>query len=140
MNKMKVTIINQVAEGHDHSREYETLKSMTLIGLPDGKMTEIIRVRWYMGRSAGACHLYCSVWIDTKDVTTSGSSNQYTGQNNRFGELHIKAIRRSFYDALKSAGVELTGFNTEDWKNDNLSEAIKVIGKSLGYNNTHLVQ
>ena len=93
---MLATIGKQVSNAVNYGDKKELIKTFNLI---TDELKEIITVRCYMGRSAGASAVYASVWINTSEVHTSGK-----GKAGGYG-YHKESA--AVAEAIKSAGITL---------------------------------
>lgn len=98
---MKAKLTKQVRNAKNLADDKEVTDIKTLVAIKNGKIHTPVVARWYMGRSAKASAVYCSVWINDKDFHSSGH-----GSAGGYGYHKISA---AFADALNSAGVELYG-------------------------------
>jgi hypothetical protein len=140
---------NNISNGKNLGSVKETIEEMKLVCFKKGKFTEPIVVRLYMGRSASASVVYCSLWVHDLQkgvfyISGHGSAGGYG--------YHKESA--AMQEALDSAGIELYGSayvsGTEktyrgepvDYKkkaringrgDSSMREAILAIGEALGY-------
>lgn len=89
---------------------------------PDGDFMTVIDARFYMGRSASASVVYCSVWINCYGYSTSGH-----GSASGYG---YDKTSSALAHALDSAGVIL---NRSINGSGQTREALEAITEALGY-------
>ena len=92
--------------------------------------TEIIAVRWYMGRSSASSVVYCSIWVATPDIYFSG-----TGKAGGYGYDKYSA---SFENACESAGISISPLISGVGVSA-IKEVLSEIGRILGYPNGLIV-
>jgi hypothetical protein len=98
--------------------------------LVSGFNKNLITVKFYMGRSSNASVVYCNIWLgnDTHCASGTGSAGG--------GGYHKKSA--ALQEAIDSAGIALS--SPIDGRGDSsMREAIKAIGKCLGYRKTFLI-
>lgn len=80
----------------------ETVREKTLVvfNKETEEFSHLITVRWYMGRSASASQVLCSIWIH------GGGEHYYAGHGKAGGYGYCK-YSASFADALNSAGISI---------------------------------
>lgn len=72
MENLVVTLPNKdasVSNGQNLSYKKEMMRAWSYIK----NDTEIIVVRWYMGRSSASSVVYCSIWVSVPDIYFSGT-------------------------------------------------------------------
>ena len=92
--------------------------------------TEIIVVRWYMGRSSKSSVVYCSIWINASDIYFSG-----TGKAGGYG---YDKYSTSFENACESAGISISPSISGVGENA-IKDVLLEIGNLLGYPNGLIV-
>lgn len=113
----------------NHSGKKELVKSYKLIGYKNNDFHTPVDVRCYMGRSNNASVVYASIWVNDKEVCTTG-----TGQASGWGYDKQSA---AISGALRSADITLT--QRIDGVGDSaVREAILAIGKALKYRKMHI--
>lgn len=138
---MKAKLTEQVSNAKNLADDKEVTDIKTLVAIKNGKIHTPVVARWYMGRSAQASVVYCSIRINTKDFHTSGH-----GQAGGYGYHKVSA---AFADALESAGIELYGSpytnaveSTKERRrrahiggcgSSSVDAALKAIGRALGF-------
>lgn len=123
----------------------ETVNRLLVIGYKNGEFKELIDARFYMGRSASASVVYCSVWIHGAGIHTSGR-----GSAGGYG-YHKESA--ALADAIENAGYSLFGspYPGRDTAaamrtpchfggsgERAMEEALRAIGRSLGYRKLHV--
>jgi hypothetical protein len=97
---MKATIENQVQNAINYAHKKELTRALSVVALQgNGSPTEVVTARWYMGRSADASVILCSVWIHGGGIYTSGAGKAGGGGYDKYSA--------AFADAINSAGVVL---------------------------------
>ena len=125
MKNLVVTLPNKdasVSNGRNLSYKKEMVRAYSYVK----NDTEIIVVRWYMGRSSASSVVYCSIWVATPDIYFSG-----TGKAGGYGYDKYSA---SFENACESAGISISGVGESAIK-----EVLSEIGRILGYPNGLIV-
>ena len=92
--------------------------------------TEIIVVRWYMGRLSKSSVVYCSIWVNVADTYFSG-----TGQAGGYGYHKGSA---AFQEACESAGISISPSISGVGENA-IKDVLLEIGNLLGYPNGLIV-
>ena len=88
--------------GTNYGNQKETIKTMNLICFDlvgDADFTELVSVRWYMGRSRSAQTVLCTIWVSGRTVCGSGS-----GRAGGYGYCKISA---AFSDACDKLGIDI---------------------------------
>ncbi len=93
----------------NYSGKKERISSYVVVGKRNGTLSSVVEARFYMGRSAGASVVYCSLWVQG-DNYCSG-----TGKAGGYGYHKESAALAA---AIKSAGITLHGSNYSHWDND----------------------
>jgi len=98
--KIKVELGPRVHNGTNYGGDKETTSSMNVLVVRQGKIVELMTIRWYMGRSRSASQVYCTVWVHHgEDRSGSGTAGGY-GYDKRSA---------AFADALGDANIEYSG-------------------------------
>lgn len=147
----------ECSNAYNYAPDKETVDTYNLIGFKKGQFAELVTVRTYMGRSARASVVYCSIWVHGRDkniwVSGKGSAGGY-GYHEGSAALQ---------EAISSAGIILYGSpyvpgreksrnygghaETVDLKkqarisgvgDSAMEDAIKAIGRALGYTDKQL--
>lgn len=129
MENLVVTLPNKdasVSNGQNLSYKKEMMGAWSYIK----NDTEIIVVRWYMGRSSKSSVVYCSIWINASDIYFSG-----TGKAGGYGYDKYSA---SFENACESAGISISP-SISGVGESAVKEVLSEIGKILGYPNGLIV-
>ena len=110
----------------DNGRNYggEKVNRLQLVVVHKGEILVPVDARFYMGRSANASVVYCSVWISKKGFYTSGR-----GSAGGYG-YHKESA--ALDDALRSAGVTLDQ-SISGVGERAMEDALVAIGRALGY-------
>ena len=98
---MKATFSGNVTNARNYGGEKETTTQLKLVVRKDERLFVPVEARFYMGRSASASTIYCSIWINSGEIHTSG-----TGKAGGYG-YHKESA--AFAEAVKNAGVTLWG-------------------------------
>ena len=128
MKNLVVTLPNKdasVSNGQNLSYKKEMVRAYSYVK----NDTEIIVVRWYMGRSSASSVVYCSIWVATPDIYFSG-----TGKAGGYGYDKYSA---SFENACESAGISISPSNGVGASA--IKEVLSEIGRILGYPNGLIV-
>lgn len=96
----------ECSNARNMGQEKETIQTLNLIGIKKGEFKELATVRFYMGRSASASVVYCSLWVNGKDK--KGHEIYVSGRGNAGGYGYHKSSA-AMQEALDSAGIELYG-------------------------------
>ena len=93
-----------VSNARNYGGEKETIQTIKLID----KKTErvIVDARWYMGKSASASTVYCSLWCIGRGVYEAAHSTSGKGTAGGYGYHKASAALAS---AITSAGITLYG-------------------------------
>ena len=129
MKNLVVTLPNKdasVSNGQNLSYKKEMVRAYSYVK----NDTEIIVVRWYMGRSSASSVVYCSIWVAIPDIYFSG-----TGKAGGYGYDKYSA---SFENACESAGISISPSISGAGENA-IKEVLSEIGKILGYPNGLIV-
>lgn len=110
---MRAIIKTECQNGKNYGGEKEMIECFDVVGKvrgSDGKATlrSIVTCRLYMGRSASASTVYCSLWVRGAGVYSAGH-----GQAGGYGYHKTSA---ALSEAIKSAGIELFG---DQYQRDN---------------------
>lgn len=92
---------------------------------PGAGLREAITVRWWMGRSANASMVYCSVWVRTRD------GGDLSGRGSAGGYGYHKESA-AFDDAVTSAGIKLRQ-SVHGCGDGSVRHALQAIAKAAGY-------
>lgn len=127
--KAKLTS-KETRNGINYGDTKELTRAKSVIALQtNGHPCEVISARWYMGRSATASIVYCTVWVNG-GVWVSGS-----GKAGGYGYCKTSA---SFANALIDAGIvcneEISGVG-----NSQIEKACKTIASELGFSTDNLL-
>lgn len=108
--------------GKNLSNSKEMVDTWNLVVYHDDMLKSPITIRCYMGRSSSASVVYASIWVGTKDISTSGNGSAGGG-----GYCKLSAAVDS---AIRSAGITLnhsiSGVGTRA-----IEDALIAIGKYL---------
>lgn len=96
---MKATIHKQVSNARNYSGEKELCRGMYVIGTRNGKLDEVVTARFWMGRSASASVVHCSVWVRCDPHWTSGKGKAGGGGYHK--------MSAALQEALSDAGITL---------------------------------
>ena len=125
---MLATIGKQVSNAVNYGDKKELIKTFNLI---TDELKEIITVRCYMGRSAGASAVYASIWIEAPGYHSSGR-----GKTGGYGDHKTSAAIAA---AIESAGITLDTdiYGVGDGA---ICAALKAIARALGFSNVLIVE
>lgn len=110
---MKAKLTTQNQNARNLANEKETVREMHVVALKGGKIHHPVVARFYMGRSAQASTVYCSVWISKPgEIRKDGegyTDGFYTSGRGSAGGYGYHKESAALASALSSAGVELYG-------------------------------
>ena len=89
----------QTLDAKNLSGEKELVEALTLVTYTKGKYHEVLRARFWMGRSQRSTRVHCSLWVNHKGVHLSGY-----GWASGFGYHKPSAALNG---AIASAGIKL---------------------------------
>lgn len=103
---MKAILTTEQQNGKNYSNDKETIQTYNVVGkirTMSGKLElrEIVTCRFYMGRSASASVVYCSLWVH--------GSNFYTAGHGQAGGYGYHKQSAAGAEAIRSAGIQLFG-------------------------------
>lgn len=130
------TIAKPVENGRHHESKECTSTRVLVAPLPPGSddspLRQLATLRTYMAkRSDGAGRVYASIWVHAPGVHCSGA-----GHASGYGYHKASAAAAA---AIESAGIELS--DPIDGRGDAMiDDALRAIGRALGYSNLHVVQ
>lgn len=118
--------LTSVSNAHNYGGEKELTRSIKLID----KKTErvIVDARWYMGRSASASTVYCSLWCMGRGVYEAAHSTSGKGTAGGYGYHKSSA---ALVSAIASAGITLYGSPYGHPVNGDTDKATKAMLKRL---------
>lgn len=137
----KFTTENNKAVNYDNKKE----KVSQYVIIDKNTERRIVDCRVYMGRSSNSSTVYCSLWVNIKDLkkpkTWQYAGTSGTGSAGGYG-YHKQSA--AVQDALTSAGIELyTADNTRryiDGVGDGATrEALLAVAYAAGYNSVIFV-
>tara|TARA_Y100000034_G_scaffold2112_1_gene2628 strand:- start:378 stop:782 length:405 start_codon:yes stop_codon:yes gene_type:complete len=99
--KIKVELGPRVYNGTNYGGDKETTSSINVLVVRQGKIVELMTIRWYMGRSRSASQMYCTVWVHHGGDDRSGSGTA--------GGYGYDKRSAAFADALEDANIEYSG-------------------------------
>lgn len=116
---MKAKLGKEVSNGKNYGGDKETVGTYNIIGkirTTSGKLElrEIVTCRFYMGRSASASVVYCSLWVH--------GSNFYTAGHGQAGGYGYHKQSAAVAEAIRSADIELFG---DQYRRDNTAKRNK---------------
>ena len=121
---IEVTFGQKTSNGKALDPKLETTDTMKAVAYIDGIGFEVpVNVRWYMGRSASASVVRCSVWIRSTD------GRSWSGSGKAGGSGYCKRSA-SFSDAIDSAGIKLS-VDVHGSGMSIVEEAVKAIASRL---------
>jgi hypothetical protein len=85
----------------NHSGKKELIDSINIIGKLNGQLRTIVTARFYMGKSASASVVYCSLWVNAGENSTSGKGSA--------GGYGYHKESQALQYAIESAGISLWG-------------------------------
>lgn len=91
-----------VRNARNYGGEKETVSTYKVIGKKNGALCSIVEARFYMGRSSSASTVYCSLWV---------SGETYCSGSGKAGGYGYHKESAALADAIRSAGIQLTGAN-----------------------------
>lgn len=130
--KLGAEVLNAINYGD----KKEMIRAHSLIVDTKDGPREVIVARWYMGKSAHASQMLCSVWLFGKEYYSSGRG-MVDG-----GGLHKPSA--ALDSALESANVELFDLDGErasiHGRGDSaIDAALEAIGRAMGFNGKNLI-
>ena len=125
---MKATIGKQVSNAINYGDKKELIKTFNVV--TDG-LKEVITVRCYMGRSAGASAVYAAIWVNTRGYYSSGK-----GKAGGYGYHKASA---AVADAISSAGITLDT-NISGVGDGAIKESLETIASALGFSHVLIVE
>lgn len=121
---MKAKLGKENDNARNYGSEKETVNEKNLVTIYKGEICSPVRAAWYMGRSASASVVYCSIWVRNIGFYTSGRGSAGGGG------YHKESA--ALGEAIRSAGIELD--QAIDGCGDRaMDEALEAIGRALGY-------
>jgi hypothetical protein len=128
---MKATFTSkETRNGVNFGDKKELIRAKSVIALQtNGHPCEVISARWYMGRSASASIVYCTVWVNG-GLWVSGSGSAGGG-----GYCKQSA---AFAHAVENAGIELTE-DVAGRGSSAVESACKAIARELGFSTDNLL-
>lgn len=87
------------SHGENMSPQKETIKTLTVVALLDGRIRTLVDARLYMGRSNSASTVYASFWVSGGDYLSGH------GEASGYGYCKKSAALGS---AIRAAGIELS--------------------------------
>lgn len=158
---MIAKLTTQNDNARNMGQEKETVDTINIIALHKGEMYNCITARFYMGRSASASTVYCSVWINKRGIRQpdgSYSPSFHTSGRGSAGGYGYHKASAALGEALGSAGVLLFGspyrrdedkaLSAKDRKrpahiggcgSTAMEEALKAVAVALGYRGKLLI-
>jgi len=117
-----------VSNARNYHCEKEQIRTIKLID----KKTErvIVDARWYMGKSASALTVYCSLWCIGRGVYEAAHSTSGKGTAGGYGYHKASAALAS---AITSAGITLYGSPYGHPVNQDSDKATKALLKSAAH-------
>lgn len=117
-----------VSNARNYHGEKELIRGIKLID----KKTErvIVDARWYMGKSASASVVYCSMWCMGRGVYEAAHSTSGKGTADGYGYHKASAALAS---AITSAGITLYGSPYGHPSNGDSDKATKAMLKSVAH-------
>ena len=125
---MKATIGKTVSNAVNYSGKKEMMKTFNVV---TDTLKEIITVRCYMGRSAGASEVYAAIWVNTRGYHSSGKGKA-SGYGYHKGSAAIGA-------AIESAGISLDT-DISGVGDGAIKEALSAIANALGFERVLIVE
>ena len=125
---MKATIGKTVSNAVNYSGKKEMMKTFNVV---TDTLKEIITVRCYMGRSAGASAVYAAIWVNTRGYYSSGK-----GKAGGYGYHKVSA---AIGDAINSAGIALDT-DISGVGNSAILDALTAIANALGFERVLIVE
>lgn len=128
---MTIKIETNKENGKNLGNQKETVRCVSVVAnCRDKGLKEIIKARWYMGRSNSASTIYCTIWLH-------GGNYYNSGHGNATGGGYCKESA-SFQSALDSAGIK-TSKSTYGRGMESVFDCLQDIASFLGYDNTIVV-
>jgi hypothetical protein len=127
--KQKATLGQAVSKVRRYDSK-ELVSGYRLIGYKNKDFKELVDCRVYMGRSASASTVYCSLWVKGKEWTSA------SGQAGGYG-YHKESA--AIGEAISNANIKLAK-SIHGVGNSAIEEALFVIGKALRFRKMHLVR
>jgi hypothetical protein len=100
----KIDTSKEYSNARNMGRDKETVRTLTALVSSGGEICDPVEARFYMGRSASASVVYCSIWI--RGRKNNGMWNSGHGSAGGYG-YHKESA--ALQEALDSAGVSLFG-------------------------------
>lgn len=128
---MKATLIGAKSNGHNYGGEKEMVSRFVLIAIgADGKMTEVVDARCWMGKSRNASQVYARIWVHGNGTWASGK-----GMAGGYGYHKISAAIGS---AIESAGFKLDK-DIHGVGDSAIREAMEAIAREIGFTGDFLI-
>lgn len=84
----------------------EKMCSYSVVGKMGGVLRVVAEARFYMGRSSSASVVYCSLWVH---------GEHYCSGSGKAGGYGYHKESAALAEAIRSAGISLTGSNYATW-------------------------
>lgn len=91
-----------VSNAVNYGGNKETVTRLCVVGKKNGALCSIVEASFYMGRSRDASKVYCALWV---------SGDTYCSGRGKAGGYGYHKESAALADAIRSAGIELTGAN-----------------------------
>ena len=128
---MTIKIKTNIENGKNLGNKKETVRCVSVVATcPNSGLKEIIKARWYMGRSNSASTIYCTIWLH-------GGYYYNSGHGKATGAGYCKESA-AFQAALDSAGIQ-TSKSTYGRGMESVFDCLQDIGSFLGYENSIIV-
>lgn len=120
--------LTSVCNARNYGREKEQIRGIKLID----KKTErvIVDARWYMGKSASALNMHCSLWCMGRGAYEAAHSTSGKGTASGYGYHKASAALAS---AITSAGITLYGSPYGHLVNGDSDKATKTLLKRAAH-------
>ena len=107
---LKCENITPQQNGKNLSNSKEMVDTWNLVVYHDDMLKSPITIRCYMGRSSSASVVYASIWVGTKDISTSGNGSAGGGGYCKLSAAVDSAIRNAgivLNESIDGRGVKL---------------------------------
>jgi len=128
-----VTNYAPVYNGKNLSNEKELVSAISVVGLRDSKMREVVSARCWMGRSRGSSVVYATVWVHGDNQGDNGCAG-----HGRAGGYGYHKESAAISEALGSAGITLA--EAIDGRGESaVHDALRAVALHLGYEGVLIV-
>jgi hypothetical protein len=135
-----IVLADGICNAKNLAHEKEQTSRLVLVAKIEGKLREVVDVRFYMSRSGdGASPVYCSIWVTGK---------QHVSGHGRASGYGYHKTSQALQSAIGDAGIHIYGSNygyregqKRDFKkrsfiggcgDESMHEAMKAIARAVG--------